>query len=285
MSIQIHCATTNTCNGRCSFCPYVSPENTRPKGFMTMELFRKIADEAATIPQLSSWAFSALGEPLLDKHLAERVSYTQQLRPGWPTELYTNGVYLTPEKFEALKAAGLNTLSVSLNAVSQEQHEKIMGIKGKFQTVVDNIRYAQKSGGVNLLVKAVRNDDSFDSDSQMKFYLTWGIKHHPEIKEGIGQVVVERDWAGANRRIDGFDPYGTFDENACCNRAVEQLSILYDGTVTLCCYDPFAKHNLGNLKTQSIREVYNGTWYTQFRQDHFDNKAAKYEICKGCTRV
>lgn len=256
-----------------------------PKGFMSMELFKKIADEAATIPQISSWAFSALGEPLLDKYLVERIAYTQQIRPGWPVELYTNGVHLTPEKYEALKAAGLQTLSVSLNAVSAEQHERIMGIKGQYGTVVNNINYARESGGINLLVKAVVNGDSFTEDDQMKLYLIWGIKHHPELKEGIAQVVVERDWAGANRRIEDFDPFHTFNPNNCCSRAVEQLSVLWDGIVTPCCFRPLKTEVFGDLKVQTIREIYNSDVYLKFREAHIENRAAEYDFCANCTRV
>jgi MoaA/NifB/PqqE/SkfB family radical SAM enzyme len=257
-----------------------------PKGFMSMDLFRKIADEAATIPQLSSWAFSALGEPLLDKYLDERIKYVKTIRPEWEVEMYTNGVFLTPERYESLKAAGLDYLSVSLNAVSQEQHERIMGIKGKFQTVVDNLNYAIKSGGVDIQIKAVLNHDTFTRDHQMDFYLTWGIKHHPDVKEGYGRCVVERNWAGSNRTIENVGPNGPdFDPNECCSRAVEQLSILWDGIVTPCCFRPLKTEIFGDLKKQTIREVYNSDVYLKFREAHIENRAADYDFCAGCTRV
>jgi radical SAM protein with 4Fe4S-binding SPASM domain len=287
VSIQIHCATTNVCNGRCGFCPYSSAKAmAMPKGFMDMALFRKIADEAATIPQMTSWAFSALGEPLLDQFLDERIKYVKTIRPDWEVELYTNGVFLTPERYESLKAAGLHTLSVSLNAVSQEQHEAIMGIRGKFQTVVDNLNYAIKSGGVNLLIKAVLNNDTFTRDDQMQFYLTWGIKHRPDIKFGYAQCVVERNWANQNRTIDESELGGNvLDSNECCARAVEQFSILYDGIVTPCCFRPLKTEIFGDLKTQTIREIYNSDQYVKFREAHIENRAAEYSFCDGCTRV
>lgn len=257
-----------------------------PKGFMSMDLFKKIADEAATIPALSSWAFSALGEPLLDKHLDERIRYAKSLRPEWDIEMYTNGVFLTPDRYESLKAAGLDHLSVSLNAVDAKQHEAIMGIKGKFQTVVDNLNYAIKSGGVDLQIKAVLNHDTFTRDHQLDFYLTWGIKHHPHVKEGYGRCVVERNWAGANRTIENVGPNGPdFDPDSCCARAVEQLSILWDGIVTPCCFRPLKTEIFGDLKTQTIREIYNSETYLKFREAHIENRASTYEFCKGCTRV
>lgn len=283
MAIQIHMATVNSCNAKCHFCVYSKPENTLPKGVMDMELYRKIIDDAAGHPQIDSIAFSALGEPLLDRFLVERVAYARKARPDWsPFEVYTNGVNLTPEKFEALKAAGIDSLTVSLNAVSPEQHERIMGLKGKFGTVVSNARYAcDHAGDVDVLVKAVRDDEEFDLTDQVKFYMVWGMRLRPDIKPGNGQVVSMCNWAGGVKLIEGR----TIEPDSCCGRAVGQLSILWDGTVTLCCYDPLAKHNLGNLRNQTIREVYNGEWYTQFREDHANDRASKYEICANCTRV
>src|SRR5512137_1074774 len=139
-------ATVNTCNAKCHFCMYSKPENTLPKGVMSMDLYKKIIDEAAEIPQIDSIAFSALGEPLLDRFIVERVAYARKMRPDWtPFELYTNGVGLTHEKFDALRDAGIDSLTISLNAVTPKQHEHIMGLKGKFGVVSEHADYARKN--------------------------------------------------------------------------------------------------------------------------------------------
>lgn len=276
-------ATVNTCNARCNFCVYPKPENTLPKGVMSMDLYRKIIDEAATIPHISHIAFSALGEPLLDRFLVERVAYARKARPDWsPFEVYTNGVFLTPQKFDALRDAGIDSLSISLNAVRPEQHEKIMGLKGKFETVVKNARYAiANRKHVDVIIKAVRNNDTFDEDDQVKFYMTWGIRLRPDLKPGHGQCVMECNWAGATRLIDGRE----LDPNSTCGRALGQISVLWDGKVTMCCFDPLNTFPLGDLSKQTIKEVYNSEKYVTFREDHWENRAAKYDLCAKCTRV
>jgi len=279
MQIQLHMATVNTCNAKCGFCMYPKPENTYPKGVMDMDLFRKIIDDAAEIPVIDQVAFSALGEPLLDRHIVERVQYVKDKCPDWPLiELYTNGVALTPKMFERLKAAGLNGLSISLNAVTPEQHEERMGLVGLFDRVCDNADYAIAwREDMKVLVKTVFSGDDFDRGDAAAFYARWGLAQ----MGGHGQAVIERNWAGGTRTLEGEIP----DPNAACGRALGQISVLWDGTVSLCCFDPLARHNLGDLKKQSIREVYNAEWYTQFREDHSRDQAAKYEICANCTRV
>lgn len=274
MAIQLHIATINTCNAKCHFCTYASPENVYPKGVMSMELYRKIIDEAKGIPEVGAIAFSALGEPLLDPHLVERVCYARETRADWyPIEVYTNGVSLTPARFEALKDAGVDSVTISLNAVRAKQHQEIMGLKGKFGTVTANARYAtDHAGNVIVVVKAVRDDDHFREADQSQFLQTWD-----------GRVVWQGNWAGGVEFIDarrnGFDP------NSACDRALEQVSVLWDGVVTLCCFDPLAKHRFGDLSRQTIREVYNSDDYVQFRQLHHENRAAEHPMCRVCTRI
>ena len=283
--IQLHVATVNTCNAACHFCIYSKPENDYPRGVMDMGLYRKIIDEAKTIPQIDSVAFSSLGEPLLDRFLVERIRYAREARPDWtPIEVYTNGVSLTPAKFEALKAAGVNSVTISLNAATAAQHEEIMGLKGKFGTVTANARYAaDHADGVDVLVKAVRDDEHFRLSDQVQFLNTWGYRLRPDLGGGVGQVVMQANWAGGVKFIDARHKY--FDPNERCQRALEQISVLWDGVVSLCCFDPLAKHKLGDLKTQTIREVYNSDEYVKFREMHAENRAAEHPMCRVCTRV
>lgn len=280
MSIQLHVATTNTCSAACNFCIYPSKENTIPKTVMSMELYKKIVDEAKDIESISTIAFSALGEPLLDRFLDERIRYIKQVKANWaPIEIYTNGIALTPKRFESLKDAGLDSLSISINAINQKQHEKVMGVKGKYGQVVQNAKYAieHADGKVDVNIKAVFSGDHFTREDQVRFFGMWGVKQ----AGGYGICVLERNWADQlGRTIDK-----KFDPNSTCFRALEQVSILADGRVTMCCFDPLDKFPLGDLKKQTIKQIYNSEKYSTFRMDHYENRAAKYDLCRDCTRV
>jgi len=241
-----------------------------------MELFRKIADDAATIPQITEVAFAGLAEPLLDRHLLERITYVRKVSPEKRIEMYTNGVLLTPERFEALKSAGLHIIVISLNAASAEQHERLMGLKGKYDLVCANADYAiAHRGSMYVDVRAVVGGDDFTLEDARAFIKRWGAVP----LGGHGKLISERNWAGENRTVVDFDP------NECCKRALEQISVHRDGRVNLCCYDPRSVYSFGDLKTQTLREVYNSAKYVQFREWHRDNEAAKHPLCAVCSRV
>lgn len=242
---------------------------------MTMDLFRKICDEVRTIPQIELMKITGLGEPTLDRLLEERIRYAKQ-DPKLRTEIYTHGAHLPEKRFHSLKDAGLDSLVFSLNAVRADQHEQVMGLKGKFDIVCKNIEYAIKNrGDMHVEVHAVCNDDTFTKPDVIEFLMRWG---HREAG-GYGSCVVEGNWAGSTRTVRKFKP------NECCFRATTQIYVLYDGQVSACCFDPTAKLKLGDLSKQTIREVYNGSKYLGFREDHVADRADKYDVCRGCTRI
>lgn len=257
------------------FCPY--PTSQRMKGLMPMPLFRKIIDEAATIPQISQLCITGLGEPLLDPKLVERVRYARECLPGRFMDLYTNGSYLTPARFDALRDAGLSCISVSLNAVRADQRRDVMGLDD-FERVCGYIEYGiQHRGMVLLQVKAVVNGDSFNADDSAEFYKRWGALR----AGGYGQTVWEGNWAGVNREAG---PPRTLNEN--CHRALGQIYVTWDGRVTPCCFMPDADQVcLGDLKTQTIREIYNASGYVTFREAHDDRRGKDYDYCARCTAI
>jgi MoaA/NifB/PqqE/SkfB family radical SAM enzyme len=280
MGIQLHVSTSGYCNAKCNFCIYNSEENKMlPKGFMQWDLYEKIIRDAATIEHIDNIAFSGLSEPLTDKLLEKRIALAKELRPDWFIETYTNGTLLSPDRFESLKAVGIDNVNISLNAVTQEQHEKIMGLKGQYATVLRNALYAKANrGNVRLLVKAVVNGDNFTRDHSTLFLGLWG---RIDEGDGVGALVLEANWAGGNRLIEERKP----DFDVCCGRALGQISIHWDGRVGLCCFDPLVKYPFGDLKKQTIREIYNSDKYVQFREWHDKNEASKHPLCAKCTRV
>jgi radical SAM protein with 4Fe4S-binding SPASM domain len=243
---------------------------------MDMDLFRKIVDEAVTIQHIKTFILHGLGEPLLDPKLDDRIWYIRQVaREDSIVQIFTNGVYLTPDRFDRLKKVGLDSVVVSLNAVRSEQHEEIMGLKGKFDQVCSNIENAISQGGPRIDVRAVLNEDQFNGRDAISFYQRWGEAGY----SGHGKCINEGNWAGDGRTIRTWKP------NEACRRALESIYVLFDGRVTTCCFDPTGRQVFGDLSRQTLRQVYGSANYVKFRETHYDNRADEYDICRDCTRI
>ena len=273
LTLQIE--TTALCSARCSFCVYPEVGAARGLRHMDQALFEKIVDDAADLEVFAQYVLNGLGEPLLDPELERRIAYVCAADPGVAIKIYTHGAHLTPARWERLRDAGLTDLSISLNAVRADQHERVTGLRGAFDRICANAEYALANArGASVRVHAVFNEAFPEADAH-EFVRRWGHWEHG----GVGLVAREGNWAGARPTDRPLDPA------SCCWRALGGLYILADGRVSPCCFDPLATLCFGDLKTQSLDEVYSSAAYVAFRKAHVENRADAYPICAGCTRI
>lgn len=272
ISLQIE--TVSTCNAACSFCVYPQVAEMRRGQVMDMDLYKSIIDQAVETGKFHNVKLTGLGEPTLDRFLEERVKYASG--KGLYTQIYTNGVPLVPARHDSLRAAGLDSIVFSLNAVRADQYKEIMGID-KFDRVMENITHAiLNRGDKHVEVHAVHTGDTFTAADQLEFY-----RHFGDARDGsgVGLVISEGNWAGDNRTQRDFSP------NECCHRATQHLYIMVDGRISTCCFDPTGKQIFGDLTKQTIKEAYNAEPYVAFRKAHSEDRADLYEICRTCTRI
>jgi GTP 3',8-cyclase len=110
------------------------------------------------------------GEPLLRRGLVELVRELARLRTldGSPLDLAltTNG-HLLDDLAAPLKGAGLNRVTVSMDAVEEHAFERITRVRGSFRAVLAGIRSARTAGLTPLKINCVLlrgfNDDQIEA--------------------------------------------------------------------------------------------------------------------------
>lgn len=276
MSLQLQIETTNVCQADCVFCSYT--KMTRPKGTMPMPLFRRIVADALTVPLIEQITLTGLGETLLDRYLVERIRYIKAQTPALAVDLYTNGNLLKPALTDQLIAAGLDVLYVSLNAVNAEKRREVMRLDD-FDQVCGYLDYAlaaAKGTRMRIIVKGVASKDLMEVGEHEQFQERWGGDHE---KGGASYLHLEGNWAGAMGQKMRTVP------RSACKRAFGQIMVLWDGRVSLCCFDGFGEVILGDLTTQTIRDVYNGDRATGIRVAHHEGRRAELPLCGTCTAI
>jgi radical SAM protein with 4Fe4S-binding SPASM domain len=58
--------------------------------------------------------------------------------------------------------------------------------------------------------------------------------------------------------------------------------ITWDGLVVPCCFDKDAQHRLGDLKTESFKEIWHSSSYKSFRQNIMKGRK-EIDICSNCS--
>jgi len=130
---------TNKCNFKCSFCLRQSKKiETSPD--MSIEAIEKLLESFPTIKGL---CLAGFGEPLMCENLEEILKFIKEKNVY--CGLITNGSLLI-DRFNILKKYSPNYISVSLNAPTQELHEKICHNKNQFIHILEGIKLYIKEG-------------------------------------------------------------------------------------------------------------------------------------------
>jgi molybdenum cofactor biosynthesis enzyme MoaA len=246
----------------------------RPQGIMDWALFTKIADEAAGIESLSQITLTGLGEPLMDPKLLDRLRYLRQANPGIELSLVTNGSYLTTDIIDEMVRLRVQ-LAISLNAMTAQRRFEIMGLRD-FDHVVTMCDYALKvgKGVMGVGICAVPSKDLMEAGESARFTERWGGQYG--VGDGASLLHLETNWGGT------MFPCRT-PMTECCERALYFIHVLWDGLVSLCCQDAEGQVILGDLKTQTLREVFAGDVAADIRRAHVDGRRASLPLCATCT--
>jgi len=267
--IQIE--TTNICNARCPFCAHYLMK--RPIGMMTDELFNKIIDELSQIWKDASYATAIhpdlSGECFCDPKIFERFKIINERLPNTSIDIFTNGYLLGPdfrEKLLEIKNIGL--LRLSLNYIEGD-YERNMGLR--WDIILNNLRALKDMQDKYHFTKlfrvgAIDDEDNPQNNTKfINFVISEGF-NNPDINKDMSySIAFKTNWMGT------LKVKNTLGINEEC-RFLAHLCILYDGSVSLCCYDYDGKYILGNLNKQTILEVYNGAERAKYligvKKDH-----------------
>jgi MoaA/NifB/PqqE/SkfB family radical SAM enzyme len=122
---HLYIEVTNHCNSLCISCPLTYDHflPIEPKQHLNWENFRRIVDP---LPTLERVVLHGIGEPLLNRDLPRFISHLKER--GAYVLFNSNGVLLDQKRGDALVAAGLDELRVSIDAVTPDLYAKLRGI-------------------------------------------------------------------------------------------------------------------------------------------------------------
>lgn len=265
---------TSHCNINCICCSGDRVE--RKKGYMDFELFKKIIDEASEIGVKRVHLFF-LGEAMLHPQIVDMIHYIKT--NGLGMTMHTNGMLFNKENIKAILNSGVNSgdyFIFSVLAHSKELHEKIM--KGvNHETVLKNIldflelRKQEKINGP--IVEVIFYPMPENNNEKEQYVKYWrGIVDHVHMVDTISYSLARYE-----------NPHQTIPlREKTCSYIWERMTICWNGDVALCNQDINGDHLLGNLREQSIKEIWNGDNFLSIKQLHKENKFEGLPLCARC---
>lgn len=286
-SVQIDVCTI--CNLKCNFCFHSDADAIKRAGvkfgYMTYELFTKIIDDMK-----KSWGegkvkklrlFKA-GESLLNPNICKMVEYAKQANVAELIEITTNGTLLNEEMNIGLIEAGLDILNISVNGISEEQYKKTCNYNmdfTKFRAGIEHFYNNRK----NCKIFIKYSDIGYSEKEKEQFYNLFedicdeifveNISANLWQDTNIGEAVLDRN----------LGTYGqVLEPKQVCPFLFTTMVIDDKGICHLCCVDWKTEYILGDLKVESIGDIWRGDKLREFQKIHLRKKKDDIRICRKC---
>lgn len=298
---QLFWECTWRCNLACRHCGSdCKSSSTLPD--MPAEDFIKVVD--SIIPHVDRHQLNIIitgGEPLVRNDLERvgRMLYDREL----PWGIVTNGLYLTPQRFQSLRRSGLHNITISLDGL-EATHNWMRCNPISFAKALAAIRMVAKAEDLNFDVVTCVNRKSLSELQAVKeLLIESGVKNwrmftifpsgraanYPEFELSQAEVTELMDFIVATRKegrihasfccegfmagYEGKVRDGFFE----CNAGVSMASVLLDGGIGAC-PSIRADYRQGNIYKDDFMDV----WENRFEQ--YRNRGwMKTGVCADCS--
>jgi len=265
---------TNICNYRCPICPnrFLLPEE---KGYMELGVFESIIlqiKEYAKVIQLY-W----MGESLLHPKLIEMVNFCKQNTHA-KIILSTNGSLLGCDIADGIIDSGIDEIIISLDAATDEKAYEAIREGGNLSLVNNNIEYLlSRNTNVNIVLQFI--DMYINRHEREKFKEKWA-SYNCNIN-----IQCLYSWANQipslNLASNNLSPQIHKKRNPCAD-LWNKMSIHWDGRISICCFDWCATTILGDVKHDTLINIWQGEIATSLRKIHSNKQFENIKICRDC---
>ncbi|MDP6717693.1 MAG: SPASM domain-containing protein [Pirellulaceae bacterium] len=301
--------TTNYCNMTCQMCPRTTLmtrknvwidddvfikviDQMKPHDPDDMEKFRQTAqvhfgvdpgdrtEDAFFFNVVSkSLVLHGYGEPLLDKRIVQRVqACTDRQIPTYFSCVPAN---ITVKNGHAIMKAGLGTLKFSMDALDDDLMKKIRGKRNNFDAafeVVCKLLELKKEKGYQtdfVITMIAMSEDDEAKEMHRRFLEIWeGMDVFAYVKSQDNRWYFEDD--------DELENYSHFSKQYC-EYPWTSLSVMADGSVVPCTQDYDVEMVLGNVREQTLEEIWNGEKYRELRRMHITGEFPQgYKCSERC---
>lgn len=280
----------SSCNFKCTFCPTghrdMINETGRYQGTMKFDVFQKIIDDLAEFDvPIKVLRMYKDGEPFLNKRLADMVRYAKQSGHVEYIDTTTNGSLITPDRMGPVLEAGLDKINISVDGMNEETYATFTGFKFNFTQFVENVRwiYANK-GNCEVVVKIP--GELINETQRAEFFATFGDHSDRIFVENFAPCWPEFD---IERHTGVKISKGIYQQDIghtdVCPYIFYGYSVNADGLVSSCFLDWQRKLIIGDVRQQSMKEIWNSNEMNGLRLLHLEGKRCKNKVCGSCGQL
>ena len=302
--ISAHVDISSLCNYRCSFCFQADTQGMKDvglkRGWMEFEMFKKIIDDFKLFPdKIKKIKIGNHGEPTLHPQVAEMVDYARKSNKADIVEMFTNGSKLEPNLNEKLVKSGLQRINISLEGLSDQRYLEVAGVRQDFNAIIEGVRSLyeikeRERSDLKIYVKIADQAHALKGSNDIKFTLSDEEKKYfydtftPICDEIFVEKVVPQ-WAETQldkqNEVGETGMYGQKIKawKDSCPFIFMYMHFNCDGTVSPCTLDWPRKVVIGNVKDESVFDIWNGSKLRLLQIAQLAGKRKCINLCDTCS--
>lgn len=278
--VRLWVEPTSFCNLKCPMCTSkdIPPDKV---GYMEWDLYRKIIDEARDFAHDINLFMG--GESLFHKRLPGMIRYAK--KNGIGTRLSTNATVLTKANTRALLDSGLDFILFSFDGYEKEVYKKIR-VNANFEKTLGNIKAFLKeklkrgSRKPYVVFQVIEFTDLTGEDKKEEREAF--LRRLKELPIDKFSFIPPHTFGGKIEREKGkgFRPIGR--RYVPCTFLWYSMSIRWDGTVVPCCVDLAGEMPLGDVRKESLLDIWNGHRLADMRMKIANKHYKEIPLCSSC---
>lgn len=281
----------SACNFRCVFCPtgdlQLIKQTGRFVGAMKYELFQKVVDDLHDFDvPIRVLRLYKDGEPFLNKRLADMVRYAKQSERVNYVDTTTNGSLISAERLGPVLEAGIDRINISVDGMDEATYQATTKVKFDFKQFVENVKwlYANK-GNCEVVIKTL--SEILTEDQRKEFFDTFGNYCDRIFVENFAPCWPEFDIEGHTGATITKGLYNQpIKEVDVCSYIFYSMAVNADGLVSSCFQDWERKLVIGDVRTQSLKRIWNSDAMNGLRQSHLEGERRSLDgPCRDCGQL
>jgi len=275
---------TNVCNLHCPLCSTGINAETRAKGTLNLEKFKKLIDEIKDVAlelYLQNW-----GESTLVKNLPEMIKYATQNKIF--VNLSTNfAINYSNDYLENLMSSGLGKLVIDVDGTTQETYEQYR-VSGKLETVLENTKKAvnyKKQNNLKFPIITTKMLVMKHNEHQINDFKELSKKLDVDQMD-LNNIQINpntaKSWLPDNPEFR-YASYGKSEKVEPCHWPWSGFVVNWNGDVAPCCIVDDSDSDFGNILDDGLEKIWNNEYYVSARSEFSKEKEiTKSTICNMC---
>lgn len=193
-----------------------------------------------------------------------------------------------PPGTDAVIAAGVDTIRISLQGLDTETYQRICGVKIDFDRFVENLRYLYEHKGtckirmkiadiaIKNLVNKEKSLEKIFGEISDSLFIESIIPMFASVNYNQLDVDIEKN------ALHGRENVEQKEVHKVCHRPFYRMLIRANGDVTAACCDSIHDIVYGNIMDKHLIDIWNGEKRKVFLKMQLEGKRFLHPVCKRC---